>query len=132
MSLEMNHHRVFKAGESEGSSGSFFFFSYDNKFIVKTINSGEKKVLLSILDDLTQHLNNSKSLISRIYGIFNVKSNVFGPVEIILMQNVIKLCDNKCKKLTFDLKGSTFNRNVQTEPHFWKKQGFNSKKVLKD
>lgn len=32
-----NRDAVFKAGESAGASGSFFFFSYDNRFLLKTI-----------------------------------------------------------------------------------------------
>ena len=32
-----NREAVFKAGESAGASGSFFFFSSDNRFILKTI-----------------------------------------------------------------------------------------------
>ena len=32
-----NREQVFKAGEGAGSSGSFFFFSHDQKFIIKTM-----------------------------------------------------------------------------------------------
>ena len=32
-----NRKMIFKAGEGAGASGSFFFFSYDNKFIIKTL-----------------------------------------------------------------------------------------------
>jgi hypothetical protein len=32
-----NNKAVFKAGESQGKSGSFFFFSHDRKFIIKTM-----------------------------------------------------------------------------------------------
>jgi hypothetical protein len=44
--VEANRHRVFKAGEGAGSSGSFFFFSHDNKFIIKTISNDEMKKML--------------------------------------------------------------------------------------
>jgi hypothetical protein len=30
LSTELNRERAFKAGESQGKSGSFFFFSHDN------------------------------------------------------------------------------------------------------
>ena len=33
----LNNKAVFKAGESQGKSGSFFFFSHDRKFIIKTM-----------------------------------------------------------------------------------------------
>jgi hypothetical protein len=56
LSVEANRHRVFKAGEGAGSSGSFFFFSHDNKFIIKTISYDEMKKMLSMLDDYISHL----------------------------------------------------------------------------
>jgi Phosphatidylinositol-4-phosphate 5-Kinase len=42
ISPEMNRSRVFKAGEASGASGSFFFFSHDKNFIIKTISVDEK------------------------------------------------------------------------------------------
>lgn len=74
LSTEMNHKSVFKAKESAGKSGSFFFFSFDRKFIIKTMNSSEKKVFIDSLPSYMQHLKqNPKSLIARIYGIFTVE-----------------------------------------------------------
>ncbi len=37
LSTEKNREMVFKAGESQGKSGSFFFFSHDKRFIIKTM-----------------------------------------------------------------------------------------------
>jgi hypothetical protein len=37
LSLNQNRHKVFDAGQGAGASGSFFFFSADNKFLIKTI-----------------------------------------------------------------------------------------------
>ena len=36
-----NKATVFQAGEGAGASGSFFFFSHDNRFILKTMNTSE-------------------------------------------------------------------------------------------
>ena len=41
LSADKNRDMVFKAGESQGKSGSFFFFSYDKKFIIKTMTHGD-------------------------------------------------------------------------------------------
>ena len=41
-----NAHNVFKAGEASGASGSFFFFSNDKKFIVKTMTKSEMTFFL--------------------------------------------------------------------------------------
>lgn len=38
LDIKQNREMIFKAGEGSGSSGSFFFFSKDNKFLIKTIN----------------------------------------------------------------------------------------------
>ena len=75
MSLKLiNRKMIFKAGESSGKSGSFFFFSHDNKFIIKTLKGNEKQLLLNILDDYIAYFkkNDNKSLIARIFGIFQI------------------------------------------------------------
>jgi hypothetical protein len=40
---------VFKAGEGAGRSGSFFFFSHDRKFIIKTMTKEELDLYLNKL-----------------------------------------------------------------------------------
>jgi hypothetical protein len=40
---------VFKAGEGAGRSGSFFFFSHDRKFIIKTMTKEELNLFLEKL-----------------------------------------------------------------------------------
>ena len=37
LDVKKNQAKVFKAGEGAGASGSFFFFSVDNKYIIKTL-----------------------------------------------------------------------------------------------
>lgn len=46
LNTEPNRSQVFKAKESAGKSGSFFFFSYDKKFLLKTMNDNEMKVFV--------------------------------------------------------------------------------------
>ena len=41
LNIEKNREMIFKAGEGSGGSGSFFFFSKDNRFLIKTINKRE-------------------------------------------------------------------------------------------
>jgi 1-phosphatidylinositol-4-phosphate 5-kinase len=38
---EKNREMFFKAGESQGKSGGFFFFSHDKRFIIKTMTSSD-------------------------------------------------------------------------------------------
>jgi len=50
-----NRSRIFQAGEGAGRSGSFFFFSHDSRFIIKTMTSEELKLIKSILPQYVQH-----------------------------------------------------------------------------
>ena len=51
LDLQKNKKMVFKSGESEGKSGSFFFFSHDNRFLIKTMMPDEKVVLTQMISD---------------------------------------------------------------------------------
>jgi hypothetical protein len=42
LSLKKNIQNVFHAGQGSGESGSFFFFSHDNRFLVKTMRGSER------------------------------------------------------------------------------------------
>ena len=121
LSLEENRNMVFKAGEGAGMSGSFFFFSYDNRFLIKTLQGNDKKMMLKILDSYIEHLKQTenKSLIARVYGIYTIKTNYFDPVDIIVLQNTSNLSSKTNDRLTFDIKGSTINRKVPCEGKFW-------------
>jgi len=74
-SLDMfkNEENMKNIKKSEGKSGSFFFFTHDQKFIIKTINTSEKEVLLSeFLKSYYEHIKEGSSLITRIYGVYEV------------------------------------------------------------
>lgn len=105
---------VFKAGQGAGLSGSFFFFSHDDKFLIKTINKKEKEILLNMLDDLISHfeVTDNKSLIARIYGVFTIKTNIFANLDVMIMQNTCLLKNKLNDKMIFDIKGSTTNRKT--------------------
>jgi hypothetical protein len=57
---DKNIEKIKKAGESQGKSGSFFFFSHDSKFIIKTMNDGELKTFKKIFRDYEKHLKDNK------------------------------------------------------------------------
>jgi len=64
---------VFKAGEGAGRSGSFFFFSHDQRFIIKTITNYELGLFKDMHEQYLRHLkNNPSSLLARIYGVFTI------------------------------------------------------------
>lgn len=93
LEVTMNRRKVFEAGESSGASGSFFFFSFDNKLLLKTILKEESKTLRDMIMDYIEHLKvtGNQSLLARIYGIFRVRSPYFAPLEIMVMQNTAQV-----------------------------------------
>ena len=112
---ETNRKMIFKAGQGTGGSGSFFFFSHDNKFLIKTLAQRERGVLIGMLDKYIDHIKKTRnrSLIARIYGLFTIKTNYFESVDILIMQNTANLFHKKRKLLSFDLKGSVIDRKVK-------------------
>lgn len=56
LSAKRNRDQAFNAGESQGKSGSFFFFSHDKKFIIKTMYDDELQVFKEALPDYFEHL----------------------------------------------------------------------------
>lgn len=91
LNLKDNIHNVFKAGQGAGASGSFFFFSKDNKLIIKTMRGSEKYCALKMLNETIFHYDTTKnkSLLARIYGIFTIKTHSFTTVDFIVMQNTV-------------------------------------------
>ena len=59
LQVDINRDRIFKAGEGSGKSGSFFFFSHDNKFLIKTMKKSEKMKMIDMLDEYVQHIQHS-------------------------------------------------------------------------
>jgi len=136
LSIEDNIDSVFKSGEGLGASGSFFFFSKDNRFLIKTCSTYEREILINMLDPFIEHLKsvNNKSLIAKIYGVFTIKSNVFKQVDVMIMKNTSAKKNRLNYSVKFDLKGSLFNREVPLPANLTKqklrRQGFSG--VLKD
>ena len=92
LSPKFNRDMVFKAGTGAGRSGSFFFYSHDKKFIIKTMTKGELKVMMDLLPAYSEHFKNCpESLIAKIFGVFTIKTPQTGPVHIMLMENTIRL-----------------------------------------
>jgi len=56
LSPKYNREMVFKAGEGAGRSGSFFFFSHDRKFIIKTMTKLELNLFLEKLPLFSQYI----------------------------------------------------------------------------
>jgi 1-phosphatidylinositol-4-phosphate 5-kinase len=99
---------------SPGKSGSFFYFSRDYRFIIKTIRHSEAKFLLSILKEYHTHVKgNPHTLISRFYGLHRVKLAHGRKIHFVIMNNLFP--PHKDIHETYDLKGSTVGREYPEE-----------------
>ncbi|KAK7022833.1 Phosphatidylinositol-4-phosphate 5-kinase [Paramarasmius palmivorus] len=94
---------------SPGKSGSFFYFSRDYRFIIKTIHHKEHKFLLKVLRKYYDHVkSNPHTLISRFYGLHRVKLPRGRKIHFVIMNNLFP--PHKDIHETYDLKGSTVGR----------------------
>jgi 1-phosphatidylinositol-4-phosphate 5-kinase len=74
LSPELNRDSVFKAGESQGKSGSFFFFSHDKNFIIKTMTDSDLLAFKKTFSDYFRNVSAFPNcLLARIYGIYSVE-----------------------------------------------------------
>lgn len=101
---------------SPGKSGSFFYFSNDYKYIIKTIHRNEHIHLRKYLNTYYKYVkNNPNTMICQYYGLHRVKlprsfkNRIQNrKIYLVVMYNVfppwIKM------NLTYDLKGSKFGR----------------------
>lgn len=92
LSPEVNREAIAKAGEGQGKSGSFFFFSHDRKFIIKTMSNGEFATFKAMFTDYYDYLTvrNKDSMLARVYGIFTVYLEDIVPIHLILMGNTMQ------------------------------------------
>ena len=95
---------------SPGKSGSFFYFSRDYKYIIKTIHHGEHKFLRKILRQYYDHVEkNPNTLLSQFYGLHRVKMPYGRKIHFVVMNNLFP--PHRDIHGTYDLKGSTIGRN---------------------
>ncbi|KAF2176334.1 SAICAR synthase-like protein [Zopfia rhizophila CBS 207.26] len=99
---------------SPGKSGSFFYFSRDYKYIIKTIHHAEHKFLRRILKDYYNHVQeNPNTLLSQFYGLHRVKIPYGRKIHFVVMNNLFP--PHRDIHRTFDLKGSTIGRDFKEE-----------------
>jgi 1-phosphatidylinositol-4-phosphate 5-kinase len=111
---------------SPGKSGSFFYFSRDYRFIIKTIHHSEHNFLLKTLKLYYEHVkHNPHTLLSRFYGLHRVKLPRGKKIHFVIMNNLFP--PHRDIHETYDLKGSTVGREYPEE-----KARKNPRAVLKD
>ena len=121
---ENNSRQIFKANkgqkhQSGGKSGSFFFFTEDRNLIIKTISKDEFFKYLQVLPEFIGHLQSHPgSLISRIYGLYEILMPALDPVYIMIQRNCLKIGEGNTLRMQFDLKGSKFTRQTLSNNEF--------------
>uniref|UniRef100_A0A0E0KI02 Phosphatidylinositol 4-phosphate 5-kinase n=1 Tax=Oryza punctata TaxID=4537 RepID=A0A0E0KI02_ORYPU len=96
---------------SPGKSGSFFYLTQDDRFMIKTVKKSEVKLLIRMLPSYYQHVSQyCDSLITRFYGVHCVKPLNGQKVRFIVMGNLF--CSEYRIHRRFDLKGSSYGRTA--------------------
>ncbi|KAI5966084.1 MSS4 [Candida margitis] len=122
--------------KSEGKSGSFFYFSKDKVYLIKTLRYNEFKFLQKILESYVDHVGkNNNTLISQFYGLHRVKvrssKGKSKTHHFVIMNNLFP--PNAILIQTYDLKGSTAGRYTQVtkgkKSHTLKDKNFLESKV---
>ncbi|KEP46380.1 phosphatidylinositol-4-phosphate 5-kinase [Rhizoctonia solani 123E] len=109
-----------------GKSGSFFYYSRDYRFIIKTIHHAEHKFLRKILPKYYAHIaSNPHTLLLRFYGLHRVKLPHGRKIHFVVMNNLFPAHLDIHE--TYDLKGSTVGRGYNEA-----KARENPRAVLKD
>ncbi|GJN71224.1 phosphatidylinositol-4-phosphate 5-kinase its3 [Purpureocillium lilacinum] len=99
---------------SPGKSGSFFYFSRDYKYIIKTIHHAEHKFLRKVLREYYDHVQqNPNTLLSQFYGLHRVKMPYGKKIHFVVMNNLFP--PHRDIHTTFDLKGSTVGRDYRED-----------------
>ncbi|KAG5019022.1 hypothetical protein AAZX31_06G104500 [Glycine max] len=96
---------------SPGKSGSFFYLTQDDRFMIKTVKKSEVKVLLRMLRSYYQHVSKyENSLVTKFYGVHCVKPIGGQKTRFIVMGNLF--CSEYQIHRRFDLKGSSHGRTT--------------------
>ncbi|CAN6374032.1 unnamed protein product [Urochloa humidicola] len=97
---------------SPGKSGSFFYLTNDDKYMIKTMKKSEVKVLLRMLPAYYKHVRGFEhTLITKFFGLHCVKltgTTIQKKVRFVIMGNLF--CSNYAIHRRFDLKGSSHGR----------------------
>ena len=88
INLELNRSNLFNIGEGEGKSGSFFFFTFDKKYLIKTVSPEELRIFRRYMKEYARHLiSDLGSILAIIIGIYTLKIKGLVPIHIIFMVN---------------------------------------------
>jgi len=97
-----------------GKSKSFYFYSENNKLMLKTMKKSEMEVFFDedFIVGYYFHLSRSpNSILTKYLGIYEVKVNNNSPIYFFVTENLFGTDFLEAKNI-YDLKGSTFARRT--------------------
>jgi 1-phosphatidylinositol-4-phosphate 5-kinase len=93
-----------------GASGSIFYLTSDDEFIIKTVQHKEGEFLQKLLPGYYMNLNqNPRTLLPKFFGLYCYQCNSKN-VRLVIMNNLLPSSVVMHQK--YDLKGSTYKRKV--------------------
>ncbi|XP_022088485.1 phosphatidylinositol 4-phosphate 5-kinase type-1 alpha-like isoform X2 [Acanthaster planci] len=93
-----------------GASGSVFYLTDDDEFIIKTVQHKEADFLQKLLPGYYMNLNqNPRTLLPKFYGLYTYQSGGRN-IRLVVMNNLVPSSVTMHEK--FDLKGSTYKRKA--------------------
>ncbi|CAJ1958927.1 unnamed protein product [Sphenostylis stenocarpa] len=98
---------------SPGKSGSFFYLTNDDRYMIKTMKKAEAKVFMRMLPAYYKHVRAfENTLVTKFFGLHCVKltGSAQKKVRFVIMGNLF--CSQYAIHRRFDLKGSTFGRTT--------------------
>jgi 1-phosphatidylinositol-4-phosphate 5-kinase len=109
-----NIQAIYNFFTGSGKSSSFFFFSDNKAYVLKTLKESEKSLLLDrgILENYYEYvMNNKETLLSKYFGVYTIKVPNMQDITCFIMDNLLGADYINIERI-YDLKGSTFNRKV--------------------
>ncbi|KAK6327242.1 hypothetical protein J4Q44_G00028870 [Coregonus suidteri] len=98
---------------NSGASGSLFYVSSDDEFIIKTVQHKEAEFLQKLLPGYFMNLNqNKRTLLPKFYGLYCVQAGGKN-IRIAVMNNLLPRAVRM--HLKYDMKGSTYKRRASTK-----------------
>ncbi|XP_010866245.2 phosphatidylinositol 4-phosphate 5-kinase type-1 alpha [Esox lucius] len=98
---------------NSGASGSLFYVSSDDEFIIKTVQHKEAEFLQKLLPGYFMNLNqNKRTLLPKFYGLYCVQAGGKN-IRIAVMNNLLPCAVRM--HLKYDMKGSTYKRRASAK-----------------
>ncbi|XP_035271605.1 phosphatidylinositol 4-phosphate 5-kinase type-1 gamma isoform X1 [Anguilla anguilla] len=113
-----------------GASGSVFYVTRDDEFIIKTVMHKEAEFLQKLLPGYYMNLNqNPRTLLPKFFGLYCVQSGGKN-IRVVVMNNILPRVVRM--HLKYDLKGSTYKRRASRKEREKAKPTFKDLDFMQD